>query len=190
MLSYNLKYIFKFIVLDSYFTKFEGLYIKILKKLWRFILTNQKLIYKALLLAFCSFLIVYLFPKGATFKYEFQKGKPWQYATLFAPFDFSILKSTTELEVEKQTILDSQFPYYRADESVYMQVKASYDSQFSNFFNLPVSRTEYKDLYEFGFLLLDEIYNNGVLPLGFEEKGAKSVYLIKGNVEYLSLIHI
>ena len=155
-----------------------------MKKLWRFILTNQKLIYKALLLAFCSFLIVYLFPKGATFKYEFQKGKPWQYATLFAPFDFSILKSTTELEVEKQTILDSQFPYYRADESVYMQVKASYDSQFSNFFNLPVSRTEYKDLYEFGFLLLDEIYNNGVLPLGFEEKGAKSVYLIKGNVEY------
>nr|AOE08143.1 phosphohydrolase [uncultured bacterium] len=86
--------------------------------------------------------------------------------------------------MEKQTILDSQFPYYRADESVYMQVKASYNSQFSNFFNLPVSRTEYKDLYEFGFLLLDEIYNNGVLPLGFEEKGAQSVYLIKGNVEY------
>tara|TARA_A100001011_G_scaffold213371_1_gene221472 strand:- start:171 stop:2216 length:2046 start_codon:yes stop_codon:yes gene_type:complete len=155
-----------------------------LKKLWRLILTNQKLIYKALLLSFCSFLIVYLFPKGATFKYEFQKGKPWQYASLFAPFDFSILKSATELEVEKQTILDSQFPYYRADESVYMQVKASYNSQFSNFFNLPVSRTEYKDLYEFGFLLLDEIYNNGVLPLGFEEKGAQSVYLIKGNVEY------
>ena len=170
--------------MDSYFTKFEGLYIKILKKLWRLILTNQKLIYKALLLSFCSFLIVYLFPKGATFKYEFQKGKPWQYASLFAPFDFSILKSATELEVEKQTILDSQFPYYRADESVYMQVKASYNSQFSNFFNLPVSRTEYKDLYEFGFLLLDEIYNNGVLPLGFEEKGAQSVYLIKGNVEY------
>ncbi len=170
--------------MDSYFTKFEGLYIKILKKLWRLILTNQKLIYKALLLSFCSFLIVYLFPKGATFKYEFQKGKPWQYASLFAPFDFSILKSATELEVEKQTILDSQFPYYRADESVYMQVKATYNSQFSNFFNLPVSRTEYKDLYEFGFLLLDEIYNNGVLPLGFEEKGAQSVYLIKGNVEY------
>ena len=99
----------------------------------------------------CSFLIVYLFPKGATFKYEFQKGKPWQYASLYAPFDFSILKSAVELENEKHTILDSQFPYYRADESVSMQVKTSYDLQFSNFFNLPVSSNEYKDLYEFGY---------------------------------------
>ena len=131
----------------------------------------------------CSFLIVYLFPKGATFKYEFQKGKPWQYASLYAPFDFSILKSAAELEIEKRTILDSQFPYYRADESVYMQVKTSYDLQFPNFFNLPVSSTEYKDLYDFGYLLIDQIYINGVLPLGFEEREAKSVYLIKGNVE-------
>ena len=155
-----------------------------MKNLWRFVLTNQNNIYKALLLVVCSFLIVYLFPKGGTFKYEIQKGKPWQYATLNAPFDFSILKSATELEMEKKTILNSQFPYYRADESIYVKVKISYDSQFPNFFNLPTSSKEYKDLYDFGFLLLDQIYVNGVLPLGFEEKGAKSVFLIKGNVEF------
>ena len=155
-----------------------------MKNLWRFVLTNQNNIYKALLLVVCSFLIVYLFPKGGTFKYEFQKGKPWQYATLNAPFDFSILKSATELEMEKKSIQNSQFPYYRADESIYTKVKISYDSQFINFFNLPTSSKEYKDLYEFGFLLLDQIYASGVLPLGFEEKGAKSVFLIKGNVEF------
>ena len=131
----------------------------------------------------CSFLIVYLFPKGAKFKYEFQKGKPWQYATLYAPFDFSILKSPAEIQAEKQAILDSQFPYYRADMTVYEAVNNSYASQFSNFFNLPASNKEYKDLYDLGLSLLEETYLNGVLPPGFEQKGGSRVFLIKGNVE-------
>ena len=131
----------------------------------------------------CSFLIVYLFPKGAKFKYEFQKGKPWQYATLYAPFDFSIIKSLAELQAEKQAILDSQLHYYRADPTVYETVKNSFASQFSNFFNLPVSNKEYQDLYDFGLSLLEQIYLNGVLPPGFEQKGGSRVFLINGNVE-------
>ncbi|MGA0373642.1 MAG: HD family phosphohydrolase [Flavobacteriaceae bacterium] len=128
-------------------------------------------------------MIVYLFPKGAKFKYEFQKGKPWQYATLYSPFDFSILKSTAELESEKQAILQAQLPYYRAELSVYESVKKSFDSQFTNYFTLPASNKRYKDLYDFGLLLLDEIYLNGVLPPGFDQKDGESVLLIKGNFE-------
>jgi putative nucleotidyltransferase with HDIG domain len=154
-----------------------------LKKFWRFILTNQNLIYKAILLVACTFLVVYLFPKGAKFKYEFQKGKPWQYASLYAPFDFSILKSSTELEAEKQSILDAQFPYYRADSEVYEAVKNSYASQFSNFFSLPASSEEYQKLYDFGLLLLEQTYLKGVLPPGFDQKGGERVFLIKGNIE-------
>ncbi len=154
-----------------------------MKNFWDFILTNQNLIYKAILMGSCSFLIVYLFPKGATFKYEFQKGKPWQYPNLYAPFDFSVVKSASELASEKEVILNSQFPYYRATSEVYKQVKNSYASQFSNFFNLPVSSNEFGDLYNFGSLLLDQIYTHGVLPLDFEHQVAESVYLIKGNSE-------
>jgi putative nucleotidyltransferase with HDIG domain len=154
-----------------------------LKKFWRFILTNQNLIYKAILLVACSFLVVYLFPKGAKFKYEFQKGKPWQYASLYAPFDFSILKSSNELEAEKQVILDAQFPYYRLDTQVYEVVKNSYASQFSNFFSFPASSEEYQKLYDFGLLLLEQTYLNGVLPPGFEQNGGERVFLIEGNFE-------
>ena len=155
----------------------------ILKNLWRFTLTHQHFIYKALLLVSCSILIVYLFPKAAKFKYEFQKGKPWQYATLYAPFDFSVLKSQAELDSEKQLILDSQPPYFRSDPTVFQTVKESFTSQFSNFFSLPVSSDQFKDLYEFGLSLLDQIYLNGVLPLGFGQKGGGSVFLISGNEE-------
>ena len=131
----------------------------------------------------CSILIVYLFPKGAKFKYEFQKGKPWQYATLYSPFNFSILKSSAELESEKKAILEAQLPYYRAELSVIEAVKKSFDTQFTNFFDLPASNNQYKVLYDFGLLLLDQIYLNGVLPLGFDQKDGESVFLIKGNFE-------
>ena len=154
-----------------------------MKNFWRLILTNQNLIYKTILMVGCSFLVVYLFPKGATFKYEFQKGKPWQYPTLYAPFDFSILKSDSELAIEKEAILKSQSPYYRADSEIFEEVKISYASQFPNFFNFPVSTKEYEDRYNFGYQLLDQIYTYGVLPIGFEHQGGNSVFLIKGNSE-------
>ena len=155
-----------------------------MKNFWNFFLTNQQLIYKALLLTACSFLVVYFFPKGAKFKYEFQKGKPWQYSTLYAPYDFSVLKSQSEIEREKQIILDSQYPYYRADETIFDLVKKSYASQFPNFFSLPLLGKKYQDLYDFGFTILDHIYRNGVLPPKFNHKGLESVFLIKGNLEF------
>ena len=154
-----------------------------MKKIWRFILKNQSFIYKGLLLLVSSFLIVYLFPKGGTFKYEFQKGKPWQHPTLYAPFDFSIIKSESELEIEKKAIIDAQSKYYRADLSVVNEVKNSYVIQFNNFFKIPVSNNDYNQLFDYGKYLIDELYKYGILPVSFGHSGNNSVFLIKGNNE-------
>ena len=104
-----------------------------MNKIWRFTLAHQSIIYKFLLVLFSCFLIVYLFPKGGTFKYEFQKGKTWQYPSLFAPFDFSIIKSDEELEAEKLNIFETQSRYYRVSLNKIEDVKKSYEIQFSNF---------------------------------------------------------
>ena len=159
-----------------------------MKNLWQFILKNQSFIYKGLLLIGSSFLIVYLFPKGGTFKYEFQKGKPWQHPTLYAPFDYSIIKSESELENEKKTIIEDQIKYYRADLSVVNEVINSYTFQFKNFFKIPVSNNDYDTLFDFGKYLIDEIYKYGVLPISLEHIGNKSIFLIKGNSEFTSNI--
>ena len=154
-----------------------------MKNLWQFILKNQSFIYKGLLLIGSSFLIVYLFPKGGTFKYEFQKGKPWQHPTLYAPFDYSIIKSESELETEKKAIIGAQNKYYRADLSVINEVQKSYSVQFKNFFKIPVSNKDYNLLFDFGKNLIDEIYEYGILPISLEHSGNKSIFLIKGNNE-------
>ena len=154
-----------------------------LKKFWSFIVLKRATLYKVILLIGCGFLTLYLFPKGGQFKYEFQKGKPWQYPTLYAPFDFSILKSNEDLEREKQEIINFQKKYYRATPEVFDQVKRSYQTQFSNFFNLPASNPNYKVLYDYGYEILNEIYKVGVFPVAYDHKGSSFVYLIKQNQE-------
>ena len=131
-----------------------------------------------------SFLIVYLFPKGGTFKYEFQKGKPWQHKTLYAPFDFSIIKTDSELEAEKKRVIDTESKYYRADISVVNEVQNLYAIQFGNFLKIPVSSNNYNELFEYGKYLIDEIYKYGILPVRFDYQGNELVFLIKGKNEF------
>jgi len=66
---------------------------------------NQSLLYKYFLYLVSVACIVFFFPKGGKFKYEFQKGKPWQYENLYAPFDFSIQKDNEDISKEKAEFL-------------------------------------------------------------------------------------
>ena len=59
--------------------------------------------------------IVHLFPKAGSFQYEFQKGSPWRYETLKAPFDFPIYKTETELAAEREKITEEQTPIFKSE---------------------------------------------------------------------------
>ena len=154
-----------------------------IKILWNFLVKNRDSIYKIFLIISCSLLSVYFFPSGGKFKYNFQKGRPWQYNTLYAPFDFAVLKSKEELESERQEILNQNSNYYRYEDNVFDEVKLSYQNNFSNFILLPASDVRYIETYNYGLDLINQIYSNGVVPLGHENKGNSIVYLIKGNTE-------
>lgn len=65
---------------------------------------NNTIIYKVLLFLITVIAIVYLFPKGGQFKYDFPQGKPWQYDNLYAPFDFAIQKTPEEIAEEKKEL--------------------------------------------------------------------------------------
>ncbi len=58
------------------------------------------------------FIVVIISPRGGTFRYEFQKGKPWLRNALIAPWDFPVLKSESELAKEQDSILKNFAPYY------------------------------------------------------------------------------
>ncbi|WP_089379733.1 HD family phosphohydrolase [Lutibacter agarilyticus] len=94
-----------------------------MKKIINKILVNHSLIYKLFLYIGTIFLVVYLFPKGGQFKYEFQKGKPWQYENYYAPFDFAIQKSASEIETETQKIKENSEQFFKYNEEIARNVK-------------------------------------------------------------------
>ena len=94
-----------------------------MKKIINKLLVNHSLIYKLFLYIITIILVVYLFPKGGQFKYEFQKGKPWQYENYYSPFDFSIKKSNQEIEAEKLQIKETSKQFFEYDEAIVLGVK-------------------------------------------------------------------
>ena len=58
--------------------------------------------------------IVLLFPQyNNSFRYHYEVGKPWGYATLRADFDFPIYKTDEQMAKEEKQLLSTFTPYYK-----------------------------------------------------------------------------
>ena len=89
----------------------------------KFRLGRGSRIYLPLAIVFLA--VVFLMPKAAKFDYDYKKGTPWQYETLVSQFDFPILKTSEQIEEERERAGTSVVPYYRySDEIVNNAIKA------------------------------------------------------------------
>jgi putative nucleotidyltransferase with HDIG domain len=139
---------------------------------------NHSLIYKVFLFVTTTFVIVYLFPKSGTFRYSFEKGKPWQSENLYAPFDFAIKKTTEEIDSEKQHIKLQSPIFFDVDTAVVVAVKNEYSTVFKRlFFELPKDQTKI-DLYQKGVMLLDQIYQSGVLQNKYDYSPSQQISIL------------
>ena len=154
-----------------------------MKSFWKYIISKQGLFYKSLLILASSLLILYIFPFGGQFKYEFQKGRAWQYSDFYSPFDFSILKTDEEINNDKEEVLKSLKPYLRSDIILRDQVFKNYSVEFYNFFDKENLTIQADSLYNFGVQQLNEIYKFGVLPPNYSHKGNQSIFLIQEQTE-------
>ena len=148
-----------------------------------FLNNNKSFIYKIFLIFFSCFIVVYLFPREGKFKYEFRKGKVWQYSTYFAPFDFSVLKSEKELNDDKQKIIENFNPYYRVDNNIKIKAFEEYKIKINQYFS-DLNKTElYDSLSEFGNSILNDIYKYGVISGNELKLDRSEIFLIDENVE-------
>lgn len=92
---------------------------------------NVDYILKIAIFLTATFIILILFPHEGKFRYEFQKGKPWMYETLYAPFEFPIYKSKEEIAAERDSVLRDFKPYFRLNRIVIDQNIASFNSSFT-----------------------------------------------------------
>lgn len=140
---------------------------------------HQSLAYKYFLYVVTVALIVFFFPKGGKFKYEFQKGKPWQYENLYAPIDFSIKKTEEEIANEQQSLRENKVDYYSFDETIPAKVKQVLIQDLQGFSAAnSFSTSQNAALLNTGNSIIDSIYSIGVFK---ELPTTSSVLVIKNN---------
>ena len=125
---------------------------------------NNTTIYKVLLFLFTTIAIVYLFPKGGQFKYDFNNGQLWKYNNLYATFDFAIQKTADEISLEKQQIKSNAKLYYQYDTKVLNEVTTAFRNKISNQkFNDSLDITALIELTALGENIIKKIYDFGFL---------------------------
>ena len=149
-----------------------------MKKILYFIQNNQTQISTFILFVISVALVVYIYPRESKFKYEFQKGRPWMYENLVAPFDFAIKKSEKEIEQEKEEIRDNKTIILEKKEKVGPQKIQEYKEDFQAKAPriLDSSATadngqsvEKERLRAIGESILTTVYQKGVLKPSEEE---------------------
>ena len=64
------------------------------------------------------FALVVILPTSPKFGYEYRRGSEWNYETLYAQFDFPILKTEEQIQEERSRSTSSVIPYYKYSEDV------------------------------------------------------------------------
>ena len=136
-------------------------------------------LFRIVVILFICAIIVYLFPKVGSFQYEFQKGMPWRYETLNAPFDFPIHKTEAELKEDREKATREQSPIYNLNPNT-----STYQV---NKFNTALNR--FRNSYNEAALnkivnTLKSIYAEGILqiPEKMNPDDIQSVKIIENNI--------
>ncbi|MEW2923072.1 HDIG domain-containing metalloprotein [Muricauda sp. ANG21] len=140
---------------------------------------HQSLAYKYFLYLISVGLIVFFFPKGGKFKYEFQKGKPWQYENLYAPIDFSIKKTQEEIAQEQQLLRNRKTDYYTFDASTVTTIKNDVQQELNGLFEAnSISSREQRTISNTAEEVIDSIYKLGVFH---DLPSSNSIVVVKNN---------
>jgi len=135
---------------------------EIVNKIYR----NNTIIYKVFLFLITTIAIVYLFPKGGQFKYDFNNGQLWKYDNLYAPFDFAIQKTAEEITIEKKQIEVNAKLYFKYDTNIVADVKLNFKNRISQInFSDSLTVDEVNRLTNTGHNVIQKIYSVGFLEV-------------------------
>lgn len=148
-----------------------------MKKLFRYLQARQNNIATLLAFIFSVLFVVYLSPREAKFKYEFQKGKPWLYENLVAPFDFSIIKTADALALEAASVQKNKTLFLIKNVEVTKDAKINFEKEFTRKWKDYIESEEFKDARGFS------LFKNAE-----KEQAIKSKLLKKGK-EVLSKVY-
>lgn len=166
-----------------------------MKKILLYIQDRQTELSSVVLFAVSVALIVFLLPREAKFPYEFQKGKPWLYENLTAPFDFSVLKTDEEIQEERLDLQSSATIFLDYNDSIGQLARSRFASEYEQAWDIAIEEGKFREkglfnrkpdlelkeqMKEEGLAILDHIFNTGILkPYENSNSGESSEVLLK-----------
>ena len=103
-------------------------------------------------------IIVWLMPRSSEFSFNAEKGRPWIYSDLSAPFDFPIYKSDEAISKERDSLMKLYEPYFIINKEVSGKEIRQFYKDYSN--GIPGLANDYlsiianrlRDLYATGIM--------------------------------------
>jgi len=160
-------------------------------------LKGKKHYYVLFLFVVAAILAVYLMPSHGKFKYEYQKGTPWQHESLIASFDFAIRKSDKELKRERDSVLKNVKPYFvyntEVEEEQINKFSKEYDLRFKDasvltkklYPEITIPDSAYNFCKNLSVSILKFIYDKGVIDYTEENDNiykSNSLVIVKNNI--------
>ena len=125
-------------------------------------------------LAVIAILLALLAPRAAKLGYDYKKGGTWNYPTLFAPFDFPILKTTEQMLDEMNKAQDVHVPYFNYLDGVTRdRLKAAGQLELGEF--APVVLESLKTVLEKGIAADDAVPSDATVLYIQRDKRASKV---------------
>ena len=77
-------------------------------------------------------IIVWMMPRSSQNNFKIEKGRPWIYNDLKAPFDFPIYKSDEAVKAERDSLMKQYEPYYILNSEVVGKQLRQFSKDYSN----------------------------------------------------------
>ena len=141
-------------------------------------------------------LICIFLPKQPRFRYEYQKGKPWNHESLTSPYNFAILKTPEELERDREHILKTVQPVYNLNDVASKEQIDQFNTDLNEKWQSAqldsTGTTDIEDYRKVGNALLDYVYDRGIISLNnrYQNKGSDTTSGDPTSMEYnFVLVH-
>lgn len=127
------------------------------------------------IIALCTFIIVFFFPRNTGLNYSYEIGQPWGYGTLISTQKFNIIMSDSTLQTKKDSLNKRFMPYFSKDEQRVKSIKES----------LELLSDDEILVKQLG-VVLDTIYSHGVMNShdydSLTTNGTDNIRVIGGNI--------
>lgn len=112
----------------------------------------------------CVIFVTLFLPKQARFRFEYEKGKTWMQKDLYSPYSFSIQKTTTEIEKDRDDILKTVLPIYQKNDQLAEIELDGFNAEFeTKWRSSGISQVKKENYYLLGSSILKDIYKRGLM---------------------------